>query len=75
MALVLMWKRDTSMCGRHRQSGTLFAADYEGRLSSINAENGRMNWQLKTEQEFSGGPGLDESRIYMHLLAPDEKSI
>ena len=49
-------------------SGTLFAADYKGRLVSINAENGRKNWELKTEQEFSGGPGLDSSRIYMGTI-------
>ncbi len=42
-------------------SGTLFAADYEGRLASVNAETGHTNWELKTGQPFSGGPGLDES--------------
>jgi outer membrane protein assembly factor BamB len=46
----------------------LFAADYEGRLTSINAENGHKNWELKTEQPFSGGPGLDESQLYMGTI-------
>ncbi len=49
-------------------SGTLFAADYKGRLVSINAETGRKNWELKTKQSFSGGPGVDESHIYMGTI-------
>ena len=39
-------------------SGVLFVADYEGRLAAVDAETGRVNWELKTEQPFSGGPGL-----------------
>lgn len=49
-------------------NGNLYAADYKGKLVSINAENGRKNWELDTDQEFSGGPGLDESRIYMGTI-------
>lgn len=49
-------------------NGTIFAADYEGRLASVNAENGRKNWELKTEQDFSGGPGVDDSHIYMGTI-------
>jgi len=49
-------------------SGTLFAADYKGRLTSVDAENGRKNWELKTEQPFSGGPGVDESQLYMGTI-------
>jgi len=49
-------------------SGTLFAADYKGRLTSVDAANGRKNWELKTEQPFSGGPGVDESQLYMGTI-------
>ena len=49
-------------------SGTLYVADYKGRLAAVNAENGRKNWELKTEQEFSGGPGVDANRIYMGTI-------
>ncbi len=49
-------------------SGTLFAADYKGRLTSIDAASGRKNWELKTEQPFSGGPGVDESQLYMGTI-------
>jgi outer membrane protein assembly factor BamB len=49
-------------------SGTLFAADYKGRLTSIDADSGRKNWELKTEQPFSGGPGVDDSQLYMGTI-------
>lgn len=62
-----MGKRGLSM-GPVFSSGVLFAADYEGRLSAVDAENGRMKWELKTEQEFSGGPGVDESQLYMGTI-------
>lgn len=62
-----MGKQGISMAPVY-SSGTLFVADYKGRLASIDAENGRKNWELKTEQEFSGGPGLDSTRIYMGTI-------
>lgn len=46
-------------------SGTLFAADHKGRLIAVDAETGRKQWDLDTEQPFSGGPGVDNERIYM----------
>ena len=49
-------------------SGSLFAADYEGRLTVVNAENGAKTLELKTEQAFSGGPGLDDRHIYMGTI-------
>ena len=49
-------------------SGILIAADYEGRLAAVDAETGRTKWQLKTKQPFSGGPGLDDERIYMGTI-------
>lgn len=62
-----MGKQGLSM-GPKYSSGELFAADYEGRLLSVNAETGSKNWELKTEQPFSGGPGLDTDRIYMGTI-------
>ena len=62
-----MGKQGLSM-GPFYSSGTLFAADYKGRLLSVNAENGRKNWELKTQQTFSGGPGLDDTHIYMGTI-------
>jgi outer membrane protein assembly factor BamB len=49
-------------------SGSLFTADYEGRLTVVNAENGAKTLELKTEQAFSGGPGLDDRHIYMGTI-------
>ena len=49
-------------------AGVLFIADYEGRLFAVDAESGRKNWELKTEQPFSGGPGLDDDHIYMGTI-------
>jgi outer membrane protein assembly factor BamB len=49
-------------------SGSLFTADHEGRLTVVNAENGAKTLELKTEQAFSGGPGLDERHIYMGTI-------
>jgi len=49
-------------------SGLLFAADYEGRLAAVDAETGRIRWQLKTKQPFSGGPGLDDDHVYMGTI-------
>jgi outer membrane protein assembly factor BamB len=49
-------------------SGTIYAADHEGRLVAVDAENGRKHWEAKTELPFSGGPGADESSLYMGTL-------
>ena len=62
-----MGKAGLSMGPRY-SSGALFAADHKGRLVSVNAETGSKNWELKTEQAFSGGPGLDEDQIYMGTI-------
>jgi len=62
-----MGKQGLSM-GPSYSSGTLFAADYKGRLLSVDAQSGRHNWELKTKQNFSGGPGLDDSHIYMGTI-------
>ncbi|MDH3940642.1 MAG: outer membrane protein assembly factor BamB, partial [Xanthomonadales bacterium] len=44
------------------------AADHKGKLVAVDAETGRKNWELKTEQPFSGGPGLDNEQIYMGTI-------
>jgi outer membrane protein assembly factor BamB len=49
-------------------SGVLFVADHEGRLAAVDAETGRKNWELKTEQPFSGGPGFDDDHLYMGTI-------
>jgi outer membrane protein assembly factor BamB len=62
-----MGKHGLSM-GPYYSSGTLFAADHKGKLVSVNAESGHKNWELKTKQTFSGGPGLDDNHIYMGTI-------
>ncbi|MEE8495328.1 MAG: outer membrane protein assembly factor BamB [Xanthomonadales bacterium] len=62
-----MGKQGLTM-GPFYSSGTLFAADYKGRLISVNAQSGRKNWELKTGQTFSGGPGIDDTHIYMGTI-------
>jgi outer membrane protein assembly factor BamB len=62
-----MGKQGLSMAPRY-SSGALFTADYKGKLVAIDAETGRKNWELKTEQNFSGGPGLDTEQIYMGTI-------
>jgi len=48
--------------------GVIYAADYEGRLMALNAENGRKRWEIKTKQPFSGGPFVAESLLVMGTL-------
>ena len=62
-----MGKQGLSMGARY-SSGTLYAADYKGRLVSVNAETGSKNWEMKTDQPFSGGPGLDKNQVYMGTI-------
>ena len=62
-----MGKQGLSMGPRY-SSGTLFAADYKGRLVSVNAESGKKDWEMKTDQPFSGGPGVDENQVYMGTI-------
>jgi outer membrane protein assembly factor BamB len=62
-----MGKQGLSM-GPRFSSGVLFAADYKGRLVAVDAASGRQNWELNTDQPFSGGPGLDDDQIYMGTI-------
>lgn len=49
-------------------SGTLYAADYEGRLTAVDAETGQKLWQQKTDLPFSGGPGLEGNLLVMGTI-------
>lgn len=49
-------------------SGRLYAADYEGRISAVDAETGNRIWQQKTDLPFSGGPGLEGSLLVMGTI-------
>ena len=46
-------------------SGSLYAADYKGLLSAIDATNGHKRWEIKTELPFTGGPGVSENLLMM----------
>jgi len=46
-------------------SGSLYAADYKGLLTSINADNGRKQWEIKTKLPFTGGPGISGKLLLM----------
>ena len=68
-----LWSRDVGKgIDKRRQQlrpayrgGTFWVADYKGRLSSVDASSGNVNWELDTELPFSGGPGLSESLVIM----------
>lgn len=45
--------------------GMLYAADHKGRLMALDADSGRVRWELKTELPLSGGPGVDASYVYV----------
>lgn len=46
-------------------SGTLYAADYKGLLTAVNAENGAKRWEIKTKLPFTGGPGISGNLLMM----------
>jgi len=48
--------------------GTIYAADSKGKLTAVNAENGKKLWEIKTKQPFSGGPMVGESLLVMGTL-------
>jgi len=49
-------------------SGRIYASDYEGRITAIDAASGDKLWQNKTDLPFSGGPGVDGSLLVMGTL-------
>lgn len=46
-------------------TGSVYAADYKGRLMALESETGRKRWELKTELPFSGGPGVNDQTLVM----------
>jgi outer membrane protein assembly factor BamB len=49
-------------------SGIIYAADDEGRLAAVDADNGRKIWEINTKQAFSGGPAVSDSLLVMGTL-------
>ena len=49
--------------------GRVFVADNDGKLRSINAENGKTIWSIKTGVNITGGPGVSES---LTMIGTDE---
>jgi outer membrane protein assembly factor BamB len=49
-------------------NNTLYAADYEGRVASVDAETGNRNWLNKTDLPFSGGPGVEGALLVMGTI-------
>jgi outer membrane protein assembly factor BamB len=66
-----LWSRNVgSGVGRQRtqlipayDSGTIYVADFEGRMVAVDAQNGRILWDRETEVRFSGGPGLSSDLV------------
>jgi outer membrane protein assembly factor BamB len=46
-------------------SGSIYAADYKGLLIALDAQNGRKQWEIKTELPFTGGPGVSGNLLMM----------
>jgi outer membrane protein assembly factor BamB len=49
-------------------SGSIYVADHKGSLSSIDAETGRTQWQIKLKLPFSGGPGVSGQVVVIGTL-------
>lgn len=49
-------------------SGTLYVADYKGRVTAVDAETGKKKWQNKTDLPFSGGPGVEGSLMVLGTI-------
>jgi outer membrane protein assembly factor BamB len=45
------------------EDGVIFTADFEGRIVSVDAETGRIRWEVETGLPFTGGPGLSGSAL------------
>jgi len=46
-------------------SGSIYAADYKGLITAIDAESGRKQWEVKTKLPFTGGPGVSDGLLLM----------
>lgn len=49
-------------------NGTIYVADYEGRLAAVDAEKGRKQWEVKTKLPFSGGPAISGTTLVMGTI-------
>lgn len=47
------------------QSGSIYAADYKGLLTAIDANSGSKQWEIKTDLPFTGGPGISDKLLLM----------
>jgi outer membrane protein assembly factor BamB len=45
--------------------GSVYAADYKGRVVAVNAETGSVRWEVKTELPLSGGPGINGDNLFI----------
>ncbi|MDX1698751.1 MAG: outer membrane protein assembly factor BamB [Thiohalobacterales bacterium] len=45
--------------------GSVYAADYKGRVMAIDAESGSVRWEVKTELPLSGGPGINGENLFI----------
>jgi outer membrane protein assembly factor BamB len=55
----------------------LFVADHEGRVDAFDAETGKRNWRVDTDEAISAGPGADEGLVIVgtsdaYVLALDD---
>lgn len=47
------------------EDGNIYSADFKGVIASLDASNGRKNWEVKTKLPFSGGPGISGNLLLM----------
>jgi outer membrane protein assembly factor BamB len=45
--------------------GSIYTADYKGRVVAVNADSGSIRWQIKTELPLSGGPGVNGDNVFI----------
>nr|NIP17442.1 outer membrane protein assembly factor BamB [Xanthomonadales bacterium]NIX12232.1 outer membrane protein assembly factor BamB [Xanthomonadales bacterium] len=68
-----LWSQDVGVgIGRQKaqlrpahDSGTIYTADFEGRLFAVDAQSGRILWERETELPFSGGPGVSGDLVML----------
>ena len=49
-------------------SGTLYAADHDGRVTAVDADTGKRKWETRTDLPFSGGPGVEGSLLVLGTI-------
>jgi outer membrane protein assembly factor BamB len=45
--------------------GSLYTADYKGRVVAVSADSGNIRWEVKTDLPLSGGPGVSGDSLYI----------